>query len=217
VNERSERTIEHSNAVEVTGLGVRLGGYPVFSDVSLTVAPGEILAVLGGIGAGKTTLLRVLGGELAPSSGSVRVLGGSPAAAMAAGEVVLVCGEPTWEPGASVLQVLELARMAGPDVEDDSWPIPPRVLEAFELDAKCDDQPHTLSQGLRQRLALAAAFCRPSQLLLVDDPEFGLDEHFRPLLADILRGYADRGGAAVLGTHDLDLAVGAQARTFALD
>jgi ABC-type multidrug transport system ATPase subunit len=205
------------SAVEVTGLGVRLGGYPVFSDVNLNVTPGEIVAVLGGIGAGKTTLLRVLGGEVAPDSGSVRVLGRSPTEAMSTGEVVLVRGEPRWEPGATVLQVLELARMAGEDVEDDTWPIPPRVMEAFELDEKCDDQPHTLSQGLRQRLALAAAFCRPSRLLLIDDPEFGLDDRFRPLLGDILRGYADRGGTAVLGTHDLDLAVAAQARTFALD
>jgi ABC-type multidrug transport system ATPase subunit len=205
------------NAIEATGLGVRLGGFPVLSDVNLTVAPGEIVAVLGGIGAGKTTLLRVLGGEVAPSSGSVRVLGHPPAEAATSGEVVLVCGEPTWEPGAGVLQVLELARMAGEDVKDDTWPIPPRVMEAFELDDRCDDQPHTLSQGLRHRLALAAAFCRPSRLLLIDDPEFGLDERFRPLLADILRGYADRGGAAVLGTHDLDLAVAAQARTVALD
>jgi ABC-2 type transport system ATP-binding protein len=213
----SEGTGEHGNAVEVTGLGVRLGGYPVFSDVNLSVAPGEILAVLGGIGSGKTTLLRVLGGQVPPSTGSVRVLDRPPAEAVDSGQAVLVCGEPTWEPGAGVLQVLELARMAGPQVEDDLWPIPPRVMQAFELDARCDDQPHTLSQGLRQRLALAAAFCRPSQLLLIDDPEYGLDERFRPLLADILRGYADRGGTAVLGTHDLDLAVRAQARTFALD
>jgi ABC-type multidrug transport system ATPase subunit len=205
------------SAIEVTGLGVRLGGYPVFKDVNLTVAPGEILAVLGGIGSGKTTLLRVLAGEVAPGVGSVRVLGTEPAQATASGNVVLVRGEPPWEPGASVLQVLELARMAGEQVDDDTWPIPPRVMEAFELTAKCDDQPHTLSQGLRQRLALAAAFCRPSQLLLIDDPEFGLDERFRPQLADILRGYADRGLTVVLGTHDLDLAVGARARTFALD
>jgi ABC-type multidrug transport system ATPase subunit len=205
------------SAVEVSGLGVRLGGYPVFADVNLTVAPGEIVAVLGGIGSGKTTLLRVLAGEVPPSAGRVQVLGTDPAAARAGGDVVLVCGEPAWEPGATVLQVLELARMAGEDVQDDTWPLPPRVMEAFELDGRVDDQPHMLSQGLRQRLALAAAFCRPSQLLLIDDPEFGLDDRFRPMLADILRGYADRGCTAVLGTHDLDLAVGARARTFALD
>lgn len=217
MSELASESMSTVNAVEVTGLGVRLGGYPVLKNVNLTVAPGEIVAVLGGIGSGKTTLLRVLAGEIAPDTGSVRVLHGAPKEAMAAGGVVLVDGEPAWEPGATVLQVLELARMAGEQVEDDTWPIPPRVMEAFELHGRVDDQPHMLSQGLRQRLALAAAFCRPSELLLIDDPEFGLDERFRPLLADILRGYADRGATVVLGTHDLDLAVGAQARTYALD
>ncbi|MGQ0464259.1 MAG: ABC transporter ATP-binding protein [Sporichthyaceae bacterium] len=202
--------------VEAVGLGVRLSGYPVFHGVDLTVPEGEILAVLGDIGAGKSTLLKVLGGTVPASSGTVSVLGRAPEDPTLASEVALVAGEPEWEPGASVLQVLELARMAADDVPDD-WPLPPRVMEAFGLDSRVDDQPFTLSQGLRQRLALAAGFCRPSRLLLVDDPEFGLDERFRPVLAEILRGYVARGGTVVLGTHDLDLAVMAKARTFSLD
>jgi ABC-2 type transport system ATP-binding protein len=127
---------------------------------------------------------------------------------------VLVAGEPDWEPGATVLQILELARLQVEDLPED-WPIPPRVLETFELAHRADDEPFKLSQGLRQRLALARAFCRPSRLLLIDDPEFGLDERFRPLLAELLSGYAARGGTVVLGTHDL--AVAAKARTFSLD
>src|SRR5690242_14185782 len=116
------------NAIEVTGLGVRLGGYTVFKDVNLTVAPRVNLPRLGGIGSGKTTLLRVLGGQLEPSAGSVRVLGADPVQTAAGDDVVLVCGEPAWEPGATVLQILELARMAGEDVADDTWPLPPRVM-----------------------------------------------------------------------------------------
>lgn len=202
--------------VEVVGLGVRLAGYPVFSRLDLTVPQGEILAVLGDIGAGKSTLLKVLAGKVPAAAGTVCVFGRAADDASLAPEVALVAGEPEWEPGASVLQVLELARMAVDDIADD-WPLPPRVMEAFGLGARVDDQPFTLSQGLRQRLALAAGFCRPSRLLLVDDPEFGLDEQFRPLLADILRGYVGRGGTVVLATHDLDLAVMAKARTFSLD
>lgn len=219
-------------AAQAVDLAVRLGGYPVFSGVNLSVAPGEIVGVFGGIGAGKTTLLRVFGGRVAPSAGTVTVFGRSPEDPGAARDVVLVDGEPAWEPGATVLQVLELARMAGEDLQDDTqpdpdgeerigaepeWPLPPRVMEAFGLSPRVDDLPFTLSQGLRQRLSLAAAFCRPSKLLLIDDPEFGLDATFRPVLAEILLGYAARGGAVVLGTHDLDLALASKARTFALD
>lgn len=134
------------STVEAADLSVRLGGYPVFSGVNLTVDHGEVLAVLGDIGAGKSTLLRVLGGQVTPSGGA----------------------------------------------------------------------PETLSQGLRRRLALAEAFCRPSRLLLADDPEFGLDTTFRPVPAEILAGYVERGGTVLLATHDLDLALAANARTFAL-
>ncbi|MGQ0844772.1 MAG: ABC transporter ATP-binding protein [Sporichthyaceae bacterium] len=202
--------------VEVANLDVRLGGYPVFAGVDVTVPAGEILAVLGDIGSGKTTLLKVLGGVVPFESGSVRVLGRDPKDPSLPAEVVLVAGEPDWEPGATVLQILELARLQVEDLPED-WPIPPRVLETFELAHRADDEPFKLSQGLRQRLALARAFCRPSRLLLIDDPEFGLDERFRPLLAELLSGYAARGGTVVLGTHDLDLAVAAKARTFSLD
>jgi ABC-2 type transport system ATP-binding protein len=203
-------------AIEARGLGVRLGGYPVFSGLDLSVNAGDTLAVLGSIGAGKTTLLRLLAGRVAPSAGTVRVLGLPPDDPALARDVALVDGEPEWEPGATVLQVLELARMAA-DVDDDTWPIPPRVMEAFGLEPRVDDLPFTLSQGLRQRLSLAAAFCRPSKVLLVDDPEFGLDAEFRPLLAEIFLGYAARGGTVVMGTHDLDLALAAKARTIAID
>jgi ABC-2 type transport system ATP-binding protein len=206
-----------STVISTEGLGVRLGGYPVLRGLDLAVAPGETLAVLGGIGSGKSTLLRVLAGRVPPSSGTVRVLDRAPDDPTLVDEVVLVAGEPDWEPGATVLQVLELARLAGPDFEDPTWPIPPRVCEAFRLDHRETDLPLTLSQGLRQRLALAVAFCRPSRLLLIDDPEFGLDAEFRPALAEILLGYTARGGTVVMGTHDLDLAVAAKARTLALD
>jgi ABC-2 type transport system ATP-binding protein len=202
--------------VEVANLDVRLGGYPVFAGVDVTVPAGEILAVLGDIGSGKTTLLKVLGGAAPIDAGTVRVLGRAPEDPSLPADVVLVAGEPDWEPGASVLQLLELARLQVDDVPAD-WPIPLRVLETFELASRADDEPFKLSQGLRQRLALARAFCRPSQLLLIDDPEFGLDERFRPLLAEILRGYVAGGGTVVLGTHDLDLAYSAKARTFSLD
>lgn len=202
-------------AVEVRGLEVALDGYRVFHGLDLTVQPGEIVAVLGDIGAGKSTLLRVLAGTVTPTAGTVRVLGQDPTDAAVAAEVVTVFGEPEWRDAGSVGQVLERAR---PDVDPAGrdWPSPATVLADFRLEHRAADPPHILSQGLRQRLALAAALARPSRLLLADDPEFGLDSEFRPVLADLLAAYALRGGAVVTGTHDLDLALGAGARTIHL-
>lgn len=202
--------------VKALGLSVRLDGFPVFNDVDLTVPAGEIVAVLGDIGSGKSTLLKALAGKVPAATGSVWILGRPADDPSLETDVVLVAGEPQWEPGANVLQILELARQQVDDIPD-SWPIPPRVMETFALADRVNDEPYTLSQGLRQRLALAAGFCRPSRLMLIDDPEFGLDEKFRPVLAELLAGYAARGGTIVMGTHDLDLAVAAKARTFSID
>jgi ABC-type multidrug transport system ATPase subunit len=202
--------------VDVAGLSVRIDDFLVFSDVDLIVPAGEIVAVLGDIGSGKTTLLKVLAGKQPAASGGVWVMGLPPDDPDLEPDVVLVAGDPEWESGASALQLVERARQAVDDVPD-SFPSPRQVLETFALADRADDEPYTLSQGLRQRLALATAFARPSRLLLIDDPEFGLDPMFRPVLAEILADYAARGGTIVMGTHDLDLAVAAKARTFSID
>jgi ABC-2 type transport system ATP-binding protein len=203
--------------IEAKGLGLELGGYPILTGLDLAVAAGEIIAVLGDIGTGKTTFLRVLAGRIPPSSGVLHVLGREP------GEddeyrrqVVLAAGEPEWEPGATVRRQLELARLAA-EPFDESWPIPADLLEAFNIADRSDADPMTLSQGLRQRLSLARALSRPSRLVLIDDPEFGLDTDFRPKLASLLTGYASRGGTVVMGTHDIELSTATGAREFSLD
>jgi ABC-type multidrug transport system ATPase subunit len=80
------------------------------------------------------------------------------------------------------------------------------ALETFALVERADAAPLNLSTGQRQRLALAAALLRPSSLLLLDEPERGLDAQFRAALADLLDEYAAEGGTVVLATHDQDLA-----------
>lgn len=205
------------SVIEAKGLCVELGGYPVLTDLDLTVAPGEVIAVRGDIGTGKSTLLRVLAGRIAPTSGLLRVLGRTPQDDEDhRREVVLAAGEAEWEPGAGVRQNLEIAR-SGAEPFDAPWPGPAELLAAFDIADRADADPMTLSQGLRQRLTLARALSRPSRLLLIDDPEFGLDTDFRPKLASLLHGYATRGGAVVMGTHDVDLCTATGAREFSLD
>jgi ABC-type multidrug transport system ATPase subunit len=203
--------------IEAKGLGLELGGYPILTGLDLSVAAGEIVAVLGDIGTGKTTFLRVLGGRIPPSSGLLHVLGREPRDDEEyRRDVVLAAGEAEWEPGATVQQQLEIARLAAEPFAE-TWPIPPELLEAFNIADRADADPMTLSQGLRQRLSLARALSRPSRVLLIDDPEFGLDTDFRPKLASLLTGYAARGGTVVMGTHDLELSTATGAREFSLD
>ena len=179
-------------------VGVELGGVPVLRGVDLTVAPGEVVAVLGANGAGKTTLLRCLAG-LQRSSGSVQVLGRPPADEPGFWrEVVLVGDEPAWYPGLTVREHLDLMRAVhGPGRLE-----PGAALELFELAGCADRAPSSLSTGQRQRLSLAMALLRPSRVLLLDEPERGLDAAFRKRLAGLLAEYAADGGAVVMVTHD---------------
>lgn len=177
---------------------VELGGVPVLRGVDLTVAPGEVVAVLGANGVGKTTLLRCLAG-LQRTAGEVSVLGRPPVDAPEFWrEVALVGDEPTWYPGLTVREHVELMRAVhGPGRLEVA-----AAVELFELSGCADRAPSSLSTGQRQRLSLAMALLRPSRLLLLDEPERGLDAAFRGRLAGLLSEYAADGGAVVMVTHD---------------
>lgn len=183
-----------------------MGGVPVLRGVDLTVAPGEVVAVVGANGVGKTTLLRCLAG-LQQARGNVGVLGRPPVDEPGFWrDVVLVGDEPAWYPGLTVGEHLELMRAVhGPGR------LGVRAgLELFELAGCADRAPLSLSTGQRQRLVLAMALLRPSWLLLLDEPERGLDAAFRERLAGLLAEYAAEGGTVVMVTHDPRFAEGAR-------
>ncbi|GAB3139447.1 heme ABC exporter ATP-binding protein CcmA [Microbispora hainanensis] len=199
--------------ITARGVGLDLGGVPVLRDVDLTAAPGEIVAVMGENGVGKSTLLRCLAGLHPSPRGEIDVFGGPPADLPGFWRRVVQAGdEPAWYPGLSVREHLELMSA----VQQDARLTVDEALETFELTARADLAPLSLSTGQRQRLSLAMALLRPSRLLLLDEPERGLDAGFRQRLAGILRGYAAEGGTVVMATHDALLAREAGARVITL-
>ena len=191
-----------------------VGGATVLDGVDLHVATGEVVALTGENGAGKSTLIRCVAGLRRPTAGTVTVLGAEPDDGPAFWrDVALVADEPAWYPGLTAREHLELVRRthgtaAGP-VED--------VLTFVGLTGRADAPPTELSTGQRQRLAIGAALVRPSRVLLLDEPEHGLDAAFRRTLADHLRRYAAEGGAVLLATHDTGLIGRAGARAVVLD
>ncbi|MFF3667670.1 ABC transporter ATP-binding protein [Microtetraspora malaysiensis] len=188
--------------INVKDLHVVLGANPVLRGVDLTVRQGEIVAVAGENGTGKSTLLRCLAGLRPPTSGEVSVFGTPPSDDAAFWRAVaLVAAEPAWYPGLTVREHVELIRVTHEPV-DDAWPDVTQVLELCGLTERADAVPLTLSTGQRQRLCLASALVRPSRLLLLDEPEHGLDIAFRARLAGILTEYARSGGTVVMASHD---------------
>jgi ABC-2 type transport system ATP-binding protein len=204
--------------VGVHGLRVSYGKVLVLEDVDLSVAPGEIVAVMGVNGAGKSTLLSCLAGLRRPSSGGITVLGGPPRdTADYWRRVVLVADLPTWYPGLTVREHIELVRMTNASAA--GWCLDPdELIDAFALTSRADAVPLTLSSGQRQRLSLACALARPSELLLLDEPEQSLDTGFRRQLASLLRDtYAPSGGTVIMATHDPEFAEVAGARLIVIE
>ncbi|SEG54164.1 ABC transporter [Thermomonospora echinospora] len=199
--------------VDARDVGVELGGGRVFAGVGLRVDRGDIVAVVGENGAGKSTLLRCLAGLQPGVSGQVVVFARPPADEPGFWrDVALVGDEPAWYPGLTVREHLELM----PAVHGAARMGVDAALETFGLAGQGDRAPLALSTGQRQRLLLAMALIRPSRLLLLDEPERGLDPAFRERLAASLCEYAEEGGTVVMATHDLQLAESTRARRLTL-
>ncbi|WP_235017910.1 ABC transporter ATP-binding protein [Thermomonospora echinospora] len=181
--------------------------------MGLRVDRGDIVAVVGENGAGKSTLLRCLAGLQPGVSGQVVVFARPPADEPGFWrDVALVGDEPAWYPGLTVREHLELM----PAVHGAARMGVDAALETFGLAGQGDRAPLALSTGQRQRLLLAMALIRPSRLLLLDEPERGLDPAFRERLAASLCEYAEEGGTVVMATHDLQLAESTRARRLTL-
>jgi NitT/TauT family transport system ATP-binding protein len=187
-------------AVAVSGLTKRFGRGPVvLDDVSLDVAPGEFLCILGASGCGKSTLLNLVAGLDKPTAGSVSVPGHRPS---------LMFQEPALFPWLTAAQNVELAlRLRGvsrAERREEAL----RLLALVRLEGAGGKRPHELSGGMRQRVAMARALAQDSKVLLMDEPFAALDAITRDVLHDELTRIREEVGATVLFvTHNVREAV----------
>jgi energy-coupling factor transport system ATP-binding protein len=188
------------------GLHAELGGRAVLRDVSVDLHRGDVVALLGRNGSGKTTLLRVLAALLAPEAGTVTLADGARAAYVPQNPNALLF-EPTVR-----REVMETLRLLGLRDEGsvDRW------LDALGLHDLADRHPRTLSGGERQRVAIAAVGVADAPVLLLDEPTRGMDAFSRHALERAVNSHAERGGAVVLATHDVELAARCATRAVVL-
>jgi sulfonate transport system ATP-binding protein len=185
------------------GVGIRIaavakafGERVVFRDLSLGVAPGEFVAVVGRSGCGKTTLLRLIAGLDSVAGGRIEIAG-RPVAGLRS-DVRLLFQEPRLLPWHRVISNVGIAR--GPD-----WR---RLAQAALVDVglgdRAGDWPATLSGGQRQRVALARALVRHPKALLMDEPFGALDALTRAEMHKLLiRIRLEYGFTGLLITHDV--------------
>lgn len=191
-------------ALEAQSLRVERSGTLVLHDVSFSVAPGEVYALLGGNGAGKSTTLLTFLGFLHPVSGAVRVRG-----KQVAEHVEQVRRQMSYLPEAATLYghmsahenlayFLSLSGIKASPTDRDG------ALDRVGLQAEARTQRmETYSKGMRQKVAIALALLRDTEILLLDEPTSGLD----PVAVDefnrLVRDMASAGRTVLMVTHDV--------------
>jgi ABC-2 type transport system ATP-binding protein len=192
-------------AIEVSHLTKVFGGRTAVSDVSFSVAGGEVFGFLGPNGAGKTTTVRMLGALIAPSSGSA-IVAGIPLNAENGPAIRSRISIMPESPGLYLrLTVLEnLECFAGLYELDDVRGRIGRALRAVNLEDRARDLCGSLSKGLRQRVALARALLSDPAVLFLDEPTSGLDPVATREVHDLLASLRERGVTIFLTTHRLE-------------
>jgi NitT/TauT family transport system ATP-binding protein len=167
--------------------------------VSLSVAPGEFVCLIGASGCGKSTLLSLVAGLEAPTSGTVST-GGR--------RVAFMFQEPALFPWLTAVQNVELPLRANGVGRAERRRRALDLLDSVHLGGFAGKRPHELSGGMRQRVALARALAQDADVLLMDEPFGALDAMTRDLLHELLEGIWRRQGFSVLFvTHEVREAV----------
>ena len=177
-------------------------GAALFEDLSLSIAPGEFVAIVGGSGVGKSTLLRLVNGLLPASSGQVR-LNTRPAPGRR--EQAIVFQDARLMPWRSVRGNIRFALQAlGLDKNEIERRIN-TVLNLTGLTELGDRWPHQLSGGQAQRVGIARALAVEPAILLMDEPFSAIDALTRASLqTELLRIWQQTQAAVLFVTHDLD-------------
>jgi ABC-2 type transport system ATP-binding protein len=196
---------EQPPAIEVSHLTKVFGGRMAVSDVSFSVARGEVFGFLGPNGAGKTTTVRILGTLISPTAGSA-VVAGIPLGPAGAGEIRQRISIMPESPGLyqrlTVIENMEyFARLYGLSRGQ------ARITEALAavgLSDRGHDLAGSLSKGLRQRAALARTLLNDPAVMFLDEPTSGLDPVAAHEVHGLIAALRERGVTVFLTTHRLD-------------
>ncbi len=205
-------------AISVEGLIKRYGSVWALKGVFMSVEEGEVAAVLGPNGAGKTTLLRAIAGILRPTGGKAAVMGvdvrpGDPRIKSLIG---YVAEGPSFFPELSVeagLRIVgSLHGLSGERLRERV----DEVISGMGLTQYRGRRYAHLSRGLRRRAEIAAAIIHDPPVLILDEPTLGLDVFSVAALRNIIRGFAERGKAVVIATHNIAEAMSISDKVFIL-
>ncbi len=202
MNQASAASREY--AIETEGLTKSFGSSFALRGVDLKVAGGETLVVLGPNGAGKTTLIKVLATIMNPSAGKITISGLNPKSD--AEEIRRRIGVVTHQVFFySNLTAHENLEFYG-RIYDISHPQERiyEVVSMVDMTSRLHDRVGTLSRGMQQRLSLARALLHRPAIMLLDEPETGLDQQALSALWQVVKGEEEEKRTLIMTTHNLE-------------
>jgi ABC-2 type transport system ATP-binding protein len=183
--------------IETRDLSKRYRNLVAVDRLTLSVRRGEVYGFLGPNGAGKTTTLRMLLGLVRPTSGRASVLDAPPGSSEGLARIGALIEAPGFYPFLSARDNLRVMAMhAGVDKQRVDV-----VLEEVELDDRGGDRFETYSQGMKQRLGVAAALLKDPDVLILDEPTTGLDPKGMAEMRSFIRGLGSGRRTVLLSSH----------------
>ena len=185
--------------VELVDVHKRFGAIEALKGVTVSIEPGEVVAMLGPNGAGKTTAIGLMLGLRRPTSGRAELFGLEPTDRRARSR----CGVMLQESG--VLNSLRVGELV--DLYRSYYPHPmpaERAIEMAGLEEQARRQSSKLSGGQRQRLYYALAVCGDPEVIFLDEPTVGMDVEARHAFLEGIRRFAGEGKTIVLTTHYIE-------------
>src|SRR6266511_5143538 len=188
-------------------------GVQALRDISLQIAPGEFVAILGASGSGKSTLMNIIGCLDRPTEGKY-ILDGIPVESMDDDDLAAVRNKKigfvfqTFNllPRTTALQNVELPLVYAKMPRVERHAQAQQALVAVGLGDRMTHQPNELSGGQRQRVAIARALVNKPSLLLADEPTGNLDSQTGREILDLFRDLHTRGNCIIMVTHEDDVA-----------
>ncbi len=188
-----------TSTLTISHLTKRYGGLEALSDVTLSVAPGQRVALLGHNGAGKSTMMKIILGLIPASEGQVTVCGTTPGSTQARAQVAYLPENAAFHPALTgEEQIRHYLRLRGGDPS-----LALDLLARVGLKDAAKRRIGTYSKGMRQRVGLAQTLIGRPRLLVLDEPTSGLDPVSRRDFYALLDGLAAEGASILLSSHVL--------------